>query len=259
MNINWFTVVAQLINFLVLVWLLKKFLYKPVLDAIDAREQKIISRLEDATAKEDDAKKAKDEFAEKNKQFDAQKKDLMAKAIAETQVQKDKLLQNAREAVDALQVKQKKSMIEMQESLEKDLAQKTRQHVFDISRKTLIDLASTTLETQAAKLFLSRIAGLNAEEKQQFKTAFSSGNGPVTIQSAFELPENSKNEIENAVNETLGNKTEIEFRTAPEVISGIELTANGYKLDWSISAYLNALQNSITETLESKEAETETI
>ena len=77
MKINWFTVIAQIINFLILVWLLKKFLYKPVLDAIDAREKKIVSRLEDAKTKKEEAKKEQDEFNEKNKQFDEQKKELI--------------------------------------------------------------------------------------------------------------------------------------------------------------------------------------
>jgi len=38
MLIDWFTVVAQVINFLILVWLMKRFLYKPILNAIAARE-----------------------------------------------------------------------------------------------------------------------------------------------------------------------------------------------------------------------------
>jgi F-type H+-transporting ATPase subunit b len=37
MLIDWFTVGAQVLNFLILVWLLKRFLYGPILDAIDAR------------------------------------------------------------------------------------------------------------------------------------------------------------------------------------------------------------------------------
>ena len=41
MLIDWFTVGAQLLNFLILVCLMKRFLYQPVLDAIAAREQKI--------------------------------------------------------------------------------------------------------------------------------------------------------------------------------------------------------------------------
>ena len=57
MLIDWFTVLAQLVNFLILVWLLKRFLYRPILDAIDAREKRIAAELADADAKKDDAEK----------------------------------------------------------------------------------------------------------------------------------------------------------------------------------------------------------
>ncbi len=49
MSIDWITVVAQLLNFLVLVWLLKRFLYRPILDGIDAREVEISTRMAEAT------------------------------------------------------------------------------------------------------------------------------------------------------------------------------------------------------------------
>ncbi len=52
MLIDWFTVVAQALNFLILVWLLKRFLYKPILDALDAREKRIAGKLADADAKQ---------------------------------------------------------------------------------------------------------------------------------------------------------------------------------------------------------------
>ena len=48
MLIDWFTVGAQALNFIVLVWLMKRFLYRPVLDAIAAREQRIAQQLAEA-------------------------------------------------------------------------------------------------------------------------------------------------------------------------------------------------------------------
>ena len=252
MKINWFTVIAQLINFLMLVWLLKKFLYKPVLDAIDEREKNIAATLEDAEAKKEEAKKEQDEFTEKNKQFDRRKKELMDKAVAETKVQKDKLLEDARNEADTLYAKQQKSMEDMQENFKKDFSQKTQQQVFDISRKTLADLASVSLEEQTANLFITRLEELKDEEKKQFTDAFKSVSTPALIQSAFELPKKQQDEIKIKIDEILGEETEFQFKTAPEIISGIELTANGYKLSWSISAYLNSLQNSISETVKNK-------
>jgi F-type H+-transporting ATPase subunit b len=73
MLIDWFTVGAQALNFLILVWLMKRFLYKPVLAAIDAREKRIAAELADAETKKTDAKKERDEFQKKNDEFDQQR------------------------------------------------------------------------------------------------------------------------------------------------------------------------------------------
>ncbi|HEY4789048.1 MAG TPA: hypothetical protein VIH57_23530, partial [Bacteroidales bacterium] len=66
MLIDWFTVAAQLINFLVLVWLLKRFLYKPVLKAIDEREKRIVMQLQEAENKKAEADREREEFQRKN-------------------------------------------------------------------------------------------------------------------------------------------------------------------------------------------------
>ena len=83
MLIDWFTVVAQAVNFIILVWLLKRFLYKPILDAIDAREKRIAAELADADAKKAEALKERDAFLRKNEAFDGQRAALLSAAEAE--------------------------------------------------------------------------------------------------------------------------------------------------------------------------------
>ena len=249
MKINWFTVIAQVINFLILVWLLRRFLYKPVLKAIDERENKIASQLKDARAKETEAKKEQEEFQKKNEEFDQKKKGLMDKAVAETKVEREKLLEAARDEAAGLRSKLDKVLKETQENLNRDIAQKTQEEVFAIARKTLADLASLSLEEQSANIFIKRLNELTTVEKKQFIQAFKTASDPILIRSAFDLPAKQQTEIKNSVNEILETKSNFQFKTAPELISGIELAANGFKLAWSISEYLNSLQNRIAETM----------
>ncbi|HEV8084097.1 MAG TPA: hypothetical protein VGP55_12895 [Chitinophagaceae bacterium] len=258
MKINWFTVIAQVINFLILVWLLKRFLYKPILKAVDEREKKITSQLKDAKAEKAEAKKEQDEFAKKNDDFDQQKKALMDKAVADTNDEKNKLLEAARKEANDLQVKLEKAAKDVQEKMKERLVQKVQDEVFAISRKTLTDLASVSLEEQSANLFIKRLDELKDNEKKQFIDAFKADAKPVLIRSAFELPAKQQTEIKKSVHDILGAKTHYEFAVAPEIISGIELSANGYKLSWSISEYLTSLEKSIGETIE-ENTKTETV
>jgi F-type H+-transporting ATPase subunit b len=252
MKIDWFTVIAQIINFLILVWLLKRFLYKPILNAIDEREKKIASELEDAKQKEEKAEKEKAEFKQKNNSFNSERKKLMDKAVEEANEKSQELLEDARNEAEALRSKLEKISKEAQENLNHNIAQKTQQEVFAITRKTLADLASLDLEEQAVHLFIKRLNELKKEEKNHFVEKFKSGSNQILVQSAFDLSEKQQTEIKNSVAKIIKNETQFQFKTIPELIGGIELISNGFKMSWSISEYLNSLQKSISEMMKGK-------
>jgi len=102
MIIDWFTVGAQTFNFIVLVWLMKRFLYKPILHAIDERERRIAAELADADAKKAEAQKESDELKLKNEAFDQERAALLSKATDEVNIEKQRLLDNARKAAEVL-------------------------------------------------------------------------------------------------------------------------------------------------------------
>ena len=97
MLIDWFTVGAQALNFLILVWLMRRFLYKPILHAIDEREKRIAAELSNADAKKAEAEKERDEFQNKNTEFDQQRAALLSKATDEAQAERQRLLDEAQE------------------------------------------------------------------------------------------------------------------------------------------------------------------
>ncbi len=253
MKINWFTVIAQVINFLILVWLLKRFLYKPILKAIDVREKKIAGQIKDANDKKAAAIKEEADFKKRNDDFDAQKKALMDKAVSDTNAQRDKLLEDAKNEANALRDKLEKAAKEKQESAELASATKTQQQVFAITKKALKEMASSSLEEQSVNTFIKRMHALNDDEKQQFITAFKSNANTILVRSAFDLPAPQQAAMTDAVNETLGTKTTLQFTKSPDLISGIELTTNGYKLAWSFAEYLQSLQQNIAAATKDKQ------
>jgi F-type H+-transporting ATPase subunit b len=261
MLIDWFTVVAQIVNFLILVWLLKHFLYKPILDALDAREKKIAKELADADLKKSEAEKEHNEFEHKNKEFEQQRAALMDKVTQEAQTERQRLLDEARKAAATLSTKLHDAQINDAHNLNQALSQRIRQEVFAIARKALTDLSTSSLEECMAELFIRRLRELDEQAKKNLGEAFKSASASVLLRSAFDLPEKQRTAIQNALNATfsadpsseLRTSIAIRFETAPEVISGIELTANGQKVAWSISEYLAGLSKSIDELLKEKD------
>ncbi|MGB5444499.1 MAG: F0F1 ATP synthase subunit B, partial [Psychromonas sp.] len=106
MSIDWFTVLAQIINFLVLVWLLKRFLYQPILDALDARERRIAKTLSDAADTEKQAQQERDLFLHKNQQIEKQSEKLLQTATKAANTEAHRLLEKARKVAEDLCLQQ---------------------------------------------------------------------------------------------------------------------------------------------------------
>lgn len=250
MLIDWFTVGAQAINFLILVWLMKRFLYKPILHAIDARENRIAKALADADAKIAEAQKERDEFHHKNEEFDQQRAELVSQAKEEARTERQRLLDEARQAADAVRDQRRNAMRLEQQSLNDDIARRTREEVFAVVRKTLADLAGASLEERMSEVFTRRLDQLQGDAKEGLAKALKTSSAPAVVRSAFELPQKQRDAIQHALNESFSAEIQIHFETAPGVIGGIELTANGQKLAWSITEYLGSLEKRVSERLE---------
>ena len=253
MLIDWFTVGAQAINFIILVWLLKRFLYKPILDAVDAREKRVATELADADAKKAEAEKERDEFHQKNEKFDQQRAALLRKATEEAKAERQRLLGEARQAADALSAKRQETLRSDARNLNQAISRRARQEVFAIARKALTDLASTSLEQQLAEVFTHRLREMDGKAKAGLAGALLSASDPALVRSAFDLPEEQRTAIENALNETFSAKIRIRFETAPDLVSGIELTTNGQKVAWSIADYLASLEKGVDELLKEQD------
>ncbi|HNW98418.1 MAG TPA: F0F1 ATP synthase subunit delta [Bacteroidales bacterium] len=252
MLINWFTVFAQVINFLILVWLLKRFLYKPILKAIAERENQITAKLKDAEAKKSEAENERDEFLKKNREFAQQRNDQWNQAVDEIKTKKQLLLEEALKESEALREKLKTTFKEEQKNLSLAIMRKTQAEVFSIAGKILKELADDTLEQRIVSVFIKRLNDLVDEEKKKLSSAFSTSKHAVMVSSTFHLIPSQQKEIEKTLKEMLGNSIELTFKTNPEMISGIELHADGYKLSWSISEYLSSIEKNISETIYSK-------
>src|SRR5690606_10048185 len=126
MLIDWLTVIAQALNFLILVWLLKRFLYKPILNAIDAREKKVADELADADAKEAKAEKEKEEFRRKNEEFDQQRAALMNKAKDEAQAERQRLFEEVRKEASDLRTKQQEALKNDKENLNQAISHRVQ-------------------------------------------------------------------------------------------------------------------------------------
>ena len=254
MLIDWFTVGAQALNFLILVWLLKHFLYQPILNAIDAREKGIAAQLADATTKKAEAQKEHAEFDGKNKAFDEQRSALLSKAADEAKTEREHLIDGARKDADALRATQAAALQNDQKRLGTEIVRLTKEEVFGITRKTLTDLATVSLEERMGEVFTRRLRELDPKAKGSLGAALKAGSEAAILRSTFALPADQKAAIQNALNETFSAQIRVKFETGPDAVCGIELSAGGQKVAWSIADYLKALDQKVGALLDAQAA-----
>jgi F-type H+-transporting ATPase subunit b len=255
MLIDWFTVCAQAINFLILLWLMKRFLYKPILNAIDAREKSVAAETAAADARKADAQKERDEFQHKNEELDRQRAALLSKATDEAKAERQRLMDEARKAADALGAQRQEMLKSEAYSLNQAIVRRAQQEVFAIARKALQDLATVSLEERLGEVFTRRLREMDGPAKEVLGKALKSESDPALLRSTFALPNQQQAAIQNALNETFSTEVRIRFETASDLISGIELTTNGQKVGWNIGGYLASLEAAVGEMLSNQEKE----
>jgi F-type H+-transporting ATPase subunit b len=101
-------------------------------------------------------------------------------------------------------------------------------------------------------VFTRRLRELNGQPKASLAEALKSASGPALVRSAFDLPADGRAAIQKAINETFSADVHLRFETAPDLVSGIELSASGQKVAWSIADYLGSLEKGVGELLKEK-------
>lgn len=244
MLIDWFTVVAQGLNFLVLVWLLKRYLYRPVLAAIDAREKLIALAIADAESQRTAAETERAAFAAKNAALEGERAALLRQAASAADAERARLLAEARAEADALRAKQMTALRDDQTRFSQGIAHLAQQEVLAIARKVLGDMAGASLEERMAVLFAQRLRALDTSAKETLVAAFGSASEAV-VRSAFDLPEPQRALIQNAVDEEFAASIALRFDISAETLCGMELLVGGQKLAWSMADYLGGLEQKV--------------
>jgi len=210
---------------------------------------RIANDLGDADAKKAEAQKEHDEFQHKNEAFDQQRAALWSKTTDEMKAERERLLDEARKAADALSVKRAETFRNDAHNLNEALGRRIQAEVFAISRKALTDLATVSLEERLSEVFTRRLRELNGKAKESLAEALRTLADPAAVRSAFDLPAEQRAAIQNALNETFSAEVRVRFETAPYLVGGIELSANGQKVGWNIAYYLESMEKSVGELL----------
>jgi len=250
--IDWFTVIAQIINFLVLVYLLKRFLYGPIIRAMDEREKKIALSLEGARKKKDEADLEAKDYRRKNRKFDEHREEMFSQIKEEVEVRRTNLINKARDQVDADRTKWYEAIQREKEAFLQDLRHRAGKHTCVISRQVLKEMANVDLENQILHVFIEKLRSLNDDELKTLKESIRQSPQKISVRSAFVVPEKMTGEIIEVLQNQAASHVDVRFEISPDLICGIELKFSGHRISWNVADYLETLEESLLAALENK-------
>lgn len=253
MLINWFTVAAQIINFLILVALLKRFLYGPIVAAMSAREGRIAAQLTEAQQKRQEAEQDEASLHQKIREIEEQRQEMLTEAGRQAEAHKQELFSQARQEVEQIRQKWAASLKREKETFLQNLKQRLAQEVVAISRRALKELGNQELEQRLTEFFLERLRQLAPEEQTAIRESIQETGGELLITTAFELPEEIRQKIAAQVQDQFGRDLALRFAISGELLAGIELLTSSRKLAWSLGSFLDSLEEDLSQAFQELE------
>ncbi|NND91876.1 MAG: F0F1 ATP synthase subunit B [Granulosicoccus sp.] len=241
MSIDWFTVAAQIVNFLVLVWLLKRFLYRPILDGIDAREREIADRMSEAQAIRETAHETKAGFEAKIASLKQDREGILAETRRAAEAERDGMLADTHAMiVREIQESEKQRAEEMSRYMT-ELHMIGAKALLKLTRKVVSDLSDETLEQRIVAHAVARSSGMGEQFRQ---AAATHDHATITTQQA--LPDDMQEQLREEFGRALPD-TELAFVSEPEHSPGLTLRLGGVQLSWTVDSYLDGLDELLRE------------
>lgn len=250
MGFNWGVFIAQIVNLFVLIWLMKRFLYQPIISVVEKRQAYINDKVKNA---EDMAKAAQKQQIELEKKIDrwnvekqSRQEDLFAaltKMKAEQEAQIDREGEQHRQALQ-------KNLNRETASLQVEIRDLMAHNFMDMSRKVLSDMSGLSPMKQAITLFEKKVDSLSKKEITSIKNTFNKQN-VVIVRSSVALSDKEAETIVNFLAKKFSfiDAGAIQFTVAPDLILGLELEIGETVLEWNLKTYLDTFESNLNAAL----------
>ena len=274
MGTDWFTIIAQIINFLILVALLKRFLYGPIVRAMDRREAEISSRLNVASEKTAEAEKERARYEGLASELAGNRDAMLTKARDEVAALRQSLLENARQEVDRNRSQWQESFRREQASFLLALRRHVSQEVCAVAHQVVTEMADASLEERMAICLERRIRELDETERAKLAAHFLLAGQEIVVRSAFEMNPEARKTIFGALHDLTVVAAEtggysgsgdhdpclpveadvagsggVRFEVEPALVCGIEIVSGGRSLAWNLEEYLDEMEQRLLEAI----------
>lgn len=249
MQMDWVTVCAQIVNFLVLIWLLQRVLYRPLARTLKAREEEVGRSLREAEAARTEADAEAQSYREALEQM-KQARDARLEAVEEeAKTLKAEMTVKARDELAVRRAAWQAQLEDEKAAFLDRLRRRAGEAFVTLARRALSEMADEDLVDRIARVFARRLSALGSEEQQHLKAAASQGEAPLIL-SSFPLSPEARTLAAEAVGRVLQKGVDIDFREDAELECGIVLAIGARHIGWTLGEHLDAFEADVATLLE---------
>jgi F-type H+-transporting ATPase subunit b len=251
-QIDWFTLVAQIVNFAILVFLLQRFLYGPIVRMMQQREESIASRLREAEKKREEADEEAAKYRRQREELKEQQGRIAAKAEKEVAEHRQRLLEQARNEVEQTEQRWLEAIKREQQQFLRALRNRASEQVVGMVRRVLADLADADLEDQMIDVFIRQLREMDTQQRKAMSESIQRSGGKVVIRSTYGIPDGLREAVVAAIRDELfdGGDIQPRFELSDELGCGVELRADGRRLAWTVESYLDGIEERVRQELD---------
>ena len=230
MELSWTTFILEIINFLVLVWILIHFLYQPVLNIIQKRQSNIEKILEDAKAKFADAEILQQQYETRLSDWEhekQQKRDVLQQKL------QDERQQRLQQLDSELSSERKKAAV-IDERLKSEQQNHYQQEALirasRFSSKLLTTVASPELEKQLIALSIKSLSSLDDDRITSLRQACNQALDKIIVCSVYPVEETQRAGIEQTLQALCAHSVPFEYKQDQELIAGLRIIIGSWVL-----------------------------
>ena len=232
---------AQVVNFLILVVLLRHFLFRPIIRVMDRREATLGDQMAAAARSRAEADEHARALEAERRELEEHRQLKREEVERELERWREAELNLARADIERSEERWRESLAREQAELQSELEERVGRLVVTTMRRALPDLTDASLESQAVRVFLERLEQMDPAAREEFARARASG-GPAAVLSAFELPPEDRAQVEETMNRLFPPALPVRFETTPDLICGVALRVGGYTAGWNLRDFLRQLE-----------------
>ena len=240
MELDWVTFSLEIVNFLILLWILKHFLYKPVLNVIAQRQAGINAKLEEANQKQSEAEQLKSQYTNRLSAWENEKMAARHKLDEEIDSLRQQRMQDLNQQ---LETERQKAEAIQQRRLEQEKTQTQMTALYQgaaFTAKLLSQLASPELEKQLIDLFITQLQDMPELQQQTIQSNIDPTSNEIQVCSAYPLPQSVQQFLETALNKLVNKTITIKYTQDPDLIAGLRVSIGAFMLQANIQDELQS-------------------